>query len=180
VSGNVHEIDCHNGNIGFYRDFGGLSLETACYIGAEDMTEVYDSVDKGLYDVLYALYKSGERVRVWFGDAETGRAWNEEYGVTGRVSRSCGRVKVPLLVHNARSFGGAELSAHCIVRIDRIADRKTLWSAGNFHTDGYTVEGNADGTFSVRTDDGSVLCRMADRRRAERYIAFMRGERYSK
>lgn len=62
------------------------------------------------------------RLRVHYGDTETGRDWCDLYSMEGCVSRSTGRIKVPLLIHNARSGGGFPILDNCIVRI-RFANR---------------------------------------------------------
>lgn len=47
----------------------------------------------------------------------------------GRVGRSLGPVKVPLLVHNARSLGGDELWADGIVEIRESQSKRLLYVA---------------------------------------------------
>lgn len=66
---------------------------------------------------LERLRGTDTRIRVCYGDVETGQDWGETYDTTGRVGRSMGPVKVPLLIHNRRSIGGASILDRCIVRI---------------------------------------------------------------
>lgn len=47
----------------------------------------------------------------------------------GRVGRSLGPVKVPLLVHNSRSLGGDELWSDGIVEIRESSGGRVLYSA---------------------------------------------------
>lgn len=47
----------------------------------------------------------------------------------GRVGRSTGEVKIPLLVHNARSLGGEALWTDGIVEIRESATKRLLWRA---------------------------------------------------
>lgn len=68
-------------------------------------------------EILEAARKTGSRVRLFFGDTETGRDWLEEYDVTGTVSRSMGPHKIPILISNRRSTGGGAILDHCILRI---------------------------------------------------------------
>lgn len=71
-------------------------------------------------NVIRALEEAREgryRIRVFYGDTDTGRDWDERYDVTGYVSRSIGPTKVPILLANARSPGGPAMLDHCIVRI---------------------------------------------------------------
>lgn len=60
---------------------------------------------------------SGQRIRLHYGDPDTGRDWMEEFDVTGRVGRSGGSIRVPLLLYSARSTGAPSVLDHCIVRI---------------------------------------------------------------
>ena len=63
------------------------------------------------------------RVRLHYGDTDTGRDWMDRYDVTGRIGRSMGPVKVPLVIANCRSMGGPAILENCIVRI-RHANKK--------------------------------------------------------
>jgi hypothetical protein len=67
--------------------------------------------------VLERVRGTGERVRLFLGDPDTGRDWNEEHDVAGRIGRSTGPTKVPLLIASRRSMGGPQLLDYCIVRI---------------------------------------------------------------
>ena len=66
--------------------------------------------------ILEKYRKSGETLRIFYGDTETGRDWMEENEVLGHVGRSTGIFKVPLMVEPGNS-GGMALLDHCIVRM---------------------------------------------------------------
>lgn len=75
------------------------------------------------------------RLRFHYGDPQTGEAWGDVE--TGRVGRSTGTQKIPLVVHNARSLGGGALSGS-IVKIDvarknRGGSRDVLFQHPDFH-----------------------------------------------
>jgi hypothetical protein len=57
-----------------------------------------------------------KRLKIHYGDTMTGRAWGDVE--TGYVGRSTGTQKVPLLLPNARSLGGAAILDHCIVKLE--------------------------------------------------------------
>ena len=57
------------------------------------------------------------RLRFHWGDTETGRDYGDRYDVSGTISRSTGPIKIPILIHNARSHGGGGILTHCIVKI---------------------------------------------------------------
>jgi hypothetical protein len=84
-------------------------------------------------EALERLRLSKDRCRVWYGEAKTGKVWDEEYDVCGTVGRSTGSCKIPLLIANARSMGGPGLLDHCIVRIDNIYTRRTVYQAPGMH-----------------------------------------------
>lgn len=58
---------------------------------------------------------SGERVRLYWGDPVTGRAWGDVE--SGRVGRTGGMIKSPILVYNRRSYGG-EIISKSIVKVE--------------------------------------------------------------
>jgi hypothetical protein len=58
------------------------------------------------------------RLRVYYGDVETGRDWEEEHEVIRYVGRSTGSIKIPLLVNNKNSHGGGGILDNCIVGIE--------------------------------------------------------------
>lgn len=66
--------------------------------------------------VLERYRKSGGLLRIFYGDTGTGRDWMEENEVIGRVSRSNGIFKIPLMVEDGETGGPAMLD-NCIVRM---------------------------------------------------------------
>lgn len=128
------------------------------------------------------------RVRIWYGDTDTGRAWQEEYDVLGYVGRSGGTQKVPLLIFNSRSCGGAILTEK-IVRIDWVKGAHALYKHPTFSSGfehariGATPPGRDWGRsrpFSVINDDGEYVAAFERETQARRWLEFMRGDRYSK
>jgi len=68
-------------------------------------------------EVLEQSLNSNQRVRLFYGDAKTGRDWLEENDTIGSIGRSSGKIQIPLLIKNARSSGGGGLLDECIVKI---------------------------------------------------------------
>lgn len=102
--------------------------------GPEDVVEMvgvciaYKIVNGTFYDsrtsdaVIHALEDARARnrhVKIHFGDTDTGKDWHEENDCRGKIGRSTGRVKVPLLVAKGED-GGPHMLDHCIVRIREI------------------------------------------------------------
>lgn len=141
-----------------------------------------------LWEVLSSLVHSDRRVRVWYGDTETGRSWNEEYEVTGTIGRSCGKIAIPLLIKNSRSYGGGALLDDCIIRIDDIKEKRTIYKSDNFHVEDmkvYEIFGDADYKYQVAklseySGEWEVQASFKTERQAHNYVSFMRGNRYCK
>ena len=139
-----------------------------------------------LWKVLSSLVHSGRRVRIWYGDTETGRSCNEEHEVTGTIGRSTGRIAVPILIDSSRSHGGGALFDDLIIRIDDIKEKRTIYRLDNFHVEDmivYEIFGNANYKYRVAKlseDSGEweVQASFKTEQQAHNYVAFMRGERY--
>ncbi len=76
--------------------------------------------------------KNGLLVRVFTGDAETGRDWMEEFDTIGRVGRSMGPMKTPLLVPE-NDCGGPALLTNCIVRLVDVQSGQELYRHAQYH-----------------------------------------------
>lgn len=73
------------------------------------------------------------RVRIFYGDNKTGEDWLEDCDVMGRIGRSGGTVKIPLLLKKSNSTGGEGILTSCIVKIT--IDKKTVYQHENYHID---------------------------------------------
>ena len=140
-------------------------VSAGTYYHPDTPEEVIGVLDRARYE--------GFRVRVWLGDTTTGRAWPEEHTVTGHIGRSTGEIKVPLLIHNAACIAGPALLDHCIVRVDRIGSRETVYQhptfdAGKWETRGARIYHN-----------DSFWGRCKNPRRAMNLCLFMLGHRYA-
>lgn len=80
-------------------------------------THYHEKTPQDVIDVLEEARAKRWRLRIYYGNTLIGRDWNEEYDVLGRVGRSTGPLKVPLLLYNRRSICGSPMLDHCIVRI---------------------------------------------------------------
>lgn len=79
------------------------------------------------------------RCRYHWGDTTgdtAGRDWGDCYDVEGRIGRSTGKLKIPLLIHNRRSSGGGALLTDCIVKITETAGGKVVYQHPNYHVKG--------------------------------------------
>jgi hypothetical protein len=94
------------------------------------------------------------RLHVSFGDTATGRDWLEEFDINGYVGRSMGPVKVPLLIANRRSLGGAAILDHCIVRIRASAGGRVLYQHPAYHFGSLAIRPK---TAAMPLPDGRLL-----------------------
>lgn len=139
-----------------------------------------------LREVLERCRNERTRVRVWYGDINTGKAWNEECGVTGYIGRSSGRIKVPLLINNSRSVGGSALLDCAIIRVDGIATKRTLYRVSNFHVETMQcryIDGVEYPYQFMQCKDNKEVINIANfktEKSALHYIQFMEGKRYVK
>lgn len=130
--------------------------------------------------VLDAAIKSGQRLRVYYGDKETGKSWGEEFDTIGRVSRSMGPVKIPILVKTSRSLGGGGILDHCIIGIQS-SPQCWLYRHPNLNLGQWTwEEENSSEYTAVAYCDGELRARFKSAKAASRYCAFMEGKRFAK
>jgi hypothetical protein len=129
-------------------------------------------------DILESARQDGRRLRLFYGDTETGRDWMQEYDTIGTISRSIGTLKVPLLIASSRSISGMYILDDCIVRIMDVASREDLYRHPKYLTPRLNLlhNGRIDHSWSVQRD-GEEVARFKTREKAKRWIAFMLGER---
>ena len=176
-------IHLDNGNSFEYVNYAGTWFTYGRNIQNEGWK--YKENEK-LWKVLSSLVHSGRRVRIWYGDTKTGRSWNEEYEVTGTIGRSNGKIAIPLLLKNSRSCYGGALLDDCIIRIDDIKEKRTIYKADNFHVEDmkvYAIFGDVNYKYQaakLSEDSGEweVQASFKTEQQAHNYVAFMRGERY--
>ena len=79
-----------------------------------------------LIQVLEDLRQSQVRIAIDYGNPETNESWGEVHDTTGRISRSSGSIKIPILVHNRRSLGGCSILTDAILSIRESSGAKRL------------------------------------------------------
>ena len=126
---------------------------------------------------LEAFRRAGTMCRLILGDTATGESWFDEHDVVGHIGRSCGALKVPLLVPPGEDGGPAILTACLLVLIDwqsgQALYRHPLYSELEL---GLFPDADADAVhrWCVRHRD-QTLARFDDLTKAAAYLAFMRG-----
>lgn len=120
------------------------------------------------------------RIRIFYGDTESGRDWMDIYDTIGIIGRSCGQIKIPLLIKNANSTGGGAILDHCIVKIT--IDKKTVYKNPKYFLPKMEIkEASEDlkskGYFYSVFADGENTFNCKTLQQAENKIAFHKGIR---
>jgi hypothetical protein len=123
------------------------------------MNDTYYSKETSdqIISLLDHLRKMQSRVRFYWGDTKTGCDWGDTCDVSGRISRTTGTIKIPILIHNRRSSGGCAILTHCIVRIDwankKGYDNPTIYRHPKYHVENTDViSPNIKYTYKRSTD----------------------------
>lgn len=135
--------------------------------------------------ILEQYRKNGGRLRVFYGDRNTGRCWMEENDMVGRVSRSTGRMQIPILIADD-DFGGPGLLDSCIVRIMDADTRAELYRLKSYHLPEMEIhqaspdlvrKGYSHGVW-VKSKEGAFENHANFRSygKAAQWVAFMSGE----
>jgi hypothetical protein len=97
-----HTLD--NGNVILYSIVNG--------------TAYHASTNTKVIEILEDARLSTMLLRLSYGDTDTGRDWGEVHDIVGRVGRSTGEIKIPILLNHKNSLDGGGILDHCIVRIE--------------------------------------------------------------
>lgn len=116
------------------------------------------------------------KVRLILGDTSTGQTWLEEHDVVGRIGRSMGSLKVPLLVEPGADGGGAILTA-CLLGIVAWHSGEFLYRHPAWRAPDLQIRRGADPELIWEVlEQAAVVARFTDIGKAGAYVAFMRGE----
>lgn len=136
-----------------------------------------------------------KRIRLFYGDTERpdfeqvhkrpavpGKSWYDENDVTGYVGRSTGERPIPLIIANNRSMGGTSILDGSIVRL--FVDGVEVYRHHGYKEPVIRIEHenkHADVPWAATIEgEQGPWARFATKEKAERWAAFMRGERMAK
>lgn len=167
--GTLEQYQAHRDAIGKLAKKGGVK-ET--WFDPETPEEVRQ--------VLERARKTGTVLRIFTGDTETGRDWCNENDVIGKIGRSMGLLKIPLLVA-AGEYGGGALLDSCILKIQRVADGRVLYQHELYQAPNLEIRAHTTGyrgkTYTHEVwRDGELMARFTSQGKAAQYVAFMHGE----
>lgn len=139
-------------------------------------------------EILERARQSRKRIRIFLGDNINGLDWMEEYDTMGVISRSTGKIAIPLLIKNKRSSGGGALLDHCIIKIT--IDGVVAYQHPSYHQPvleyrPVNLEFNGRqytaGVFALyQTGAVKNVANFNSQEKAKRWIEFMQGKRNSK
>ncbi len=164
-------------------DFGKISgyekYRSACALWANNLSQqtYFDpGTDPKVKRLLEQYRRSGSPVRLFFGDHETGRDWMSEFEVLGRIGRSTGTMKVPLLVAEGDRYGAAILTRN-VLRIIDAASLKQVYVHDLYQAPALSVHPDTTTPgYAFRVDrDGEIQARFRSLEEAHGYVAFMLG-----
>lgn len=153
-------------------------------------TYFHHDTPKAVVDAIVSAHFTGQRIRLWLGDKVTGKSWMDDYDVTGRVGRSMGPIKIPLLITAPGDRGGGAIMDNNIVRL--MVNGKEVYRHPKFNQPALTIgpgwsdEAHApkDRMYKARAvgvyADGEPHAGFDSESKARRWIDFMEGRRMSK
>lgn len=157
-----------------------LEAESA-YIATRPTQTFFDADTPLVVQALLEAYrKSGAPVRVFLGDAQTGRDWMEEHDVVGTIGRSMGPIKIPLLVPKGEDGGCGLLTAN-IVRLVDIGSLREVYRHPSYHLPDFNIvpETQEKGFVEAVVVRGAVHARFRKAGQAAKWVQFMQGQRRS-
>lgn len=152
-----------------------------------DKDTIYKVSDSGTYysektpddviRVLESLRGKSQRIKIYVGDKVTGKDWMEESDKIGKIGRSSGPIKIPILLSTIDSTGGGAILDDCIVKIvtSPASSARVLYKHPNYHQGEMVITeegllGNPEYTHTMRID-GEVYSRHTSLRSAQRLTA---------
>jgi len=143
-----------------------------------DTTTYKPTTPAAVRSILENARETGTRLLIRYGHTEPiegdpnaiGRDWLQESDVTGRIGRSMGQIKVPLLIANSRAHGGGAILDHCIVKIATARGKHTLYQHPAYHQPTLTFgdvqnEGYAEAIYA----DGRLHAQFKNKGQARRW-----------
>jgi hypothetical protein len=133
--------------------------------------------------VLFCYPEEKDVPQEWESKFSAKEIWLEEYDTVGRISRSCGDIKMPLLIKNSRSYGGGGLLTANIGRIIDVETKKVLYNLDGLFSPALNIE-EAEGGFTLayktrKMKDFEAYAMAKDRRTLERLEQFLIGLRHT-
>ena len=96
----------------------------------------YDAdTPNAVQSVISHAYASQALIRVYYGDAVTGRDCLEEHDTIGRIRSSCSRYNKPMLFRDEHSIFGSCILTALVVKIVCVSTGRVLYQHPQYHID---------------------------------------------
>ena len=166
-----------NGDHGTLQGYAKYRAAIEAWGRSRLMAQTYfdPATDPKAARVLERCRRDGRTVRLMLGDTGTGRCWLSEFDVVGRIGRSTGTLKVPLLIEGNASGGAAILTSHVLRIVDWTSGRD-LYRHPAYRTPDLEIRRASDSPPWEVLHEGIVAASFADIGKAGAYVAFMYGE----
>lgn len=129
--------------------------------------------------ILERYLHTDTRLRLFFGDIETGRDWEEEFDTIGYIGKSTGTKPILLLIHNSRSMGGGGILTGCIVKI--AVHGRTIYEHKNYHHKSHDVKPSDLPEYAeMALSDGVIQARFKKTGQAQKWVDYIEGNRNNK
>ncbi|KWT98083.1 MULTISPECIES: hypothetical protein [unclassified Variovorax] len=166
-------------DIGTLAQYQLYEAAQSAYIATKPTTTLFDpDTPVKVQAVLEAYRQHGGRLRLFMGDALTGRDWLEEHDVIGTVGRSMGPIRAPLLISRRNSHGGGAILTACIVRIIDVASKQELYRHPAYRVPNLVRHASKEPGYAASVSvDGELQASFKSDAKADKWIAFMQGHR---
>lgn len=138
--------------------------------------------DPKVQKLLESYRRSGNLVRLFCGDPETGRDWMNEWDMVGRIGRSGGTMKVPLMIsleEDSDGFGGGAICTANVLRMMDVGSGKEVYRSERYQAPQIDVlpkVPQTDGYGWTALRDGKTEANFKTAFEAHEWAAYMRGE----
>jgi hypothetical protein len=153
------------------------------YNKMQKQTFYHENTPGKVKEILESELYTNNRLRIFYGDADTGLDWNEEHDVLGYIGRSTGNAPITILLNNNTSHGGVAILTQCIVKITR--NKQVLYQHPNYHYNKLSL-GNPinndylEGVYQQKDDKLELVAQFKKAGRGQRWIDFLEGKRDNK
>lgn len=171
----IFPVESEKGTLKQYQEYRG-AIEALRSRGGIKETWFHPETPEKVRKVIEKYRKSGDKLRIYYGDVETGRDWLDEFEIIGFVGRSSGLMKIPLLMDDG--IGGSGMLEHCIVKMQDGNTGRVLYQNPNYHQPEFAIrncEKNEHGHTHEVTANGEVHARFRSFGKAAAWVAFMTG-----
>jgi hypothetical protein len=118
------------------------------YKVSEDSTYYGEETPDALIEILERARVNKTRLKFYLGDNKTGKDWMEEDSKMGKVGRSMGPIKIPLLIKTVASHGGGSLMDDSIVKVATSPTGTVLYQHPSYHQPEMRIVEDGDGKYS--------------------------------